>query len=346
MKYLLKLHKGNTQLAIDAWRLGQEVQHCLLELHHGRSLSPDEILNLDKVNEGDIAEKDTSKKKPRAQAQKPIRAFSQVSLEALLPNSTSPKFGMLGFILREALNERRHLGASHDILQRVLEGQHASQNSKREHNQDQTDPVRQHSCTTLLMQEPLPGNKLMAPEGLSNLLSWMGTGQGNSNKKFLDVVSASGGFFQKDLEGMLALFQPVHKDNMVDISLHGPAFSGDKRGKVPIYDDTIWGQPSNFLNIAPTISPGKTYTLKEKFGPYFSKEVQTAWVTWLGDLVNKDPAAYQGKLNSWTSAMDMMAALSLLGFKTGLTVFQLVKQSCISGVGKDASTCRGCRLDI
>jgi len=95
-----------------------------------------------------------------------MQAFSNISLEALLPNSASPKFGILGFILREALNERCHLGAGHDILWRVLEGRHASQNSKREYNQDQTDPVRQHSRTALLVQKHLPGYKLMAPEGL------------------------------------------------------------------------------------------------------------------------------------------------------------------------------------
>ena len=102
------------------------------------------------------------------------------------------------------------------------------------------------------MQEHLPGSKLTAPEGLSNLLSWMGTGQGHGTKKFLDIVSASGGFFQNDLDAMLALFRPVHKNNIVDISLHGPASGSDKRGKVPVYDDTIWGQPSNYLNITPT----------------------------------------------------------------------------------------------
>jgi len=133
--------KGNTQLAINACQLGQEVQHRLLELHHGHPLSPDELLNLDKVSKGDEAEKAASKKKPRAQAQKPKQAFSHVSLEALLPNSASPKFGILGFILREALNERRHLEAGHNILWRVLEGRHVSQNRKREYNQDQTDPI-------------------------------------------------------------------------------------------------------------------------------------------------------------------------------------------------------------
>ena len=326
--------KGNTQLAIDARELGQKVQHRLLELHHGRSLSPDELLNLGKVDEGDIAEKDAPKKKPQAPAQKPKRAFSQVSLEVLLPNDTSPKFGMLGLILREALNERRNLGAGHDILRRVLEGWHASQNSKREHNRDQTDPVRQYSCTALLMQEHLPGSKLTAPEGLSNLLSWMGTGQGHGTKKFLDIVSASGGFFQNDLDAMLALFRPVHKDNIVDISLHGPASGSDKRGKVPIYDDTIWGQPSNYLNITPTNAHGITYTLEDKFGPYFAEEVQTTWVAWLGDLVNKDPATHQGDRKSWTSAMDMMTALNLLGFKTGLTVFQLVNSLVFLGLAK------------
>jgi len=154
------------------------------------------------------------------------------------------------------------------------------------------------------------------------------------HNKFLDVVSASSGFFQNDLNGMLALFQPVHKDNMVDISLHGPASSGDKRGKVPIYDDTIWGQPSNYLNITPTNAHGVTYTLEEKFGPYFAEEVQTTWVAWLGDLVNKDPATHKGDLNSWTSTMDMMTALSLLGFKTGLTVFQLVNSLVFLGLAK------------
>jgi len=56
--------KGNTQLALNACQLGQEVQHRLLELHHGCPLSSDELLNLNKVNEGDIAEKVASKKKP------------------------------------------------------------------------------------------------------------------------------------------------------------------------------------------------------------------------------------------------------------------------------------------
>jgi len=62
--------------------------------------------------------------------------------------------------------------------------------------------------------------------------------------------------------------------------------------------------------------------------------VWTTWVTWLGDLVNKDPATHKGDLNSWTSAMDMMNALSLLGFKTGLMVFQLVNSLVFLGLAK------------
>ena len=62
--------------------------------------------------------------------------------------------------------------------------------------------------------------------------------------------------------------------------------------------------------------------------------MQTTWVAWLGDLVNKDPATHQGDRKSWTSAMDMMTALNLLGFKTGLTVFQLVNSLVFLGLAK------------
>jgi hypothetical protein len=81
-------------------------------------------------------------------------------------------------ILQEALNHRKGLPPTNSILRNVLLGKPAAQNSATIYNPDQTDPAREFSLGFLLLQKHIPGHKLTSREGLSNLLSWMGTGQG------------------------------------------------------------------------------------------------------------------------------------------------------------------------
>lgn len=63
--------------------------------------------------------------------------------------------------------------------------------------------------------------------------------------------------------------------------------------------------------------------MKEKFGPYWTPEIQAAWRAFLGDLFNKNPNTYTGKHPTWSEGIDFIDALKIPGFRKSLTAMQL-----------------------
>ena len=237
----------------------------------------------------------------------------------------SPRMAVPTIILREALNYRKDLPPANSILGNVLLGKHPTQNSTTIYNPDQTDPAREFSLGFLLLQKHIPSHKLTSREGLSNLLSWMGTGQGFRTKVFLESISRSSGFFASSLNEMEETFQTVINKNaklLIDKGLQSMKSVFKIEGYVVYEDVQIWGSASNLLSATPTLKGGGKQTLHEKFKPYCAVEVQDAWVEFLGDMLDQDPSTCQwtGPQKTWDKTMELIASFQFPGLGGGLTL--------------------------
>ncbi|KAJ6475688.1 hypothetical protein C8R47DRAFT_985717 [Mycena vitilis] len=213
-----------------------------------------------------------------------------------------------------------------------------------ERNRDHVDPCREFNIYTALFQAHFSGVQLTSPQGLSNTISWFGTGQGAGTEKFLNSLLPDGGFFKVDAAGMVGQFQSgIDRLGMSDM---------------PVENQKAWGnQPNPALAAQPTkktegkrsqkqppykgkrkrnasnSTPKEQYTLQEKFAPYFAEVVQGAWSQHLGGVAGKDPATVPpAELPRWSSTIKLLAELEIPAFKTGLTAMQLVNTLAFSKV--------------
>lgn len=305
--------------------------HCnMLELGAGHPLSQKQTENT--ISFHALQSGTTSTKEgQRVVNPKKRHIFSKVSSASLLPDSMVVGIGVMGLIVREALTASadRNLSTTVEILQRVLQGKrHATQSSSSFHNPDHTNPIRQHSFGAKLLYLHLPGNKLRSEAGLSNLLSWLGTGQGFVTQSFLKKLETHGGFYKEDLTDMARQFNDaiVNSLNQYCNTNSSSNSTSQHPEAIVTYDSNIWGQASNHLALMPTYRSGakigKKYTILEKFGQYFTQEVQKRWTESLGDMLNKDPSTYTGQKHPWKYYHSMIKEFNIPGFKQGLTVFQ------------------------
>ena len=319
---------------VDAARgIGEIVHYGMMELHEGRSLTKDNLVGQNKISH--LRPSKTSKQVLHWSAVD----YSAVRLDLLLPGKPYLGFGVMGLIVREALNERRHLRPANEMLRRILEGKHATLSTASSHNRDHTDPIRQYSHGAQLLYQHLPGSKITSSCGLSNLLSWLGTGQGNVTKAFLDSTKQTGGFFAEDSKGMVETFTKVINlriSNHYQVSVSRP--ESTVPGFIPTFDVRIWGQPSNHLKLTPTRQgnqdTGRQYSIQEKFEQYFTTDIQKHWCEWLGPMQGQDPNSYTGSRKTWRDYLSNITRLSIPGFKQGLTVFQLVNYLVFLGIAR------------
>ena len=208
------------------------------------------------------------------------------------------------------------------------------------HNPDHTDPICQFSEGAKLLYKHLPGVKLTSSVGLSNLLSWMGTGQGYMTKAFLQQVEGFGGFYSADAQTMISHFERVTSSNITKMAAFNQDSSPTSKTKPPGYiathDTCVWGQASNHLSLKPTYQDkghkGHQYTVNEKFSQYFTDEVQQQWVEMLGDMQGRDPQTYEGTCRTWRDYKAKIQELQIPGFNDGLTVFQLANNLVFLGI--------------
>jgi hypothetical protein len=170
----------NPSVAADAKRLSELADLQILELFLGKRIS-DEDPAIEKLKKKS-ATNDTSDIVP---------VLKPVTFEILVrPDHTNGiHLGELALIIREALNREREHQPADEVLNRVLEGQHATRNTSIQNNPDHTNPIRQNLIAASLLKTHLPGNMLTSSTGLSNLLSWMGTGQGFKTQNFLKIFT-------------------------------------------------------------------------------------------------------------------------------------------------------------
>ena len=245
------------------------------------------------------------------------------------------RLGMLGVILREALNRKRSLPAADEKLGRLLGNKPIAQSSAVDNeNPNQTDPLRRYSQYAQHVSRYLPSSLLTRKTGLSSLLSFMGTGQGWGTRKFLGMITQDNGFCCDSLNEMVELFQRP-------ISMNAALFTSGADGRhssfIRCFDMSIWGQPSWLLSIRPAVFveghqdansgslPTVTPTdLRAKFEPYWADRVQDVWVKLLGDMYDQDPATWEGPRPNWTETIDAIAGLRIPLFNQSLTLLQTV----------------------
>jgi hypothetical protein len=165
---------------------------------------------------------------------------------------------------------------------------------------------------------------LTTDKGLSNLLAWMGTGQGNKTTAFLDFITS---FYSDSLESMIWKFEQVmgHNAALLAADSTGRLAVDQISGYIRLDDVLIWGQASNLLSATPTVKGTlEKMTLEDKFSPYFETSVQDSWIEFLGDLAGQDPKQYSGGRKTWKDALDFVVKLNIKGFLQGLTLLQLV----------------------
>jgi hypothetical protein len=127
---------------------------------------------------------------------------------------------------------------------------------------------------------------------------------------------------------MIEIFQAVVSQNAHIVSKYpGHPRPQELPGIVPVDDMLVWGQPNHLLSSAPTKEKIGNYSIKfslrEKFAPYWADGVQNAWITFLGDMLDKTPTAYTGARHAWRDVSSLLENLNIIGFGSGLTPFQL-----------------------
>lgn len=264
-----------------------------------------------------------------------IAKFHPKTASDLLVSSDGKlRLGMIGVILREALNRRRSLPAANEKLGRLLCNESIAQSSTMvDKNPNQTDPLRRHSNYAQLVSRYLPSSLLTRQTGLSSLLSFMGTGQGWGTRKFLDMITQDNGFCCNSLDEIVELFQ---KPISMNAALFTTGADGRHSAFVCCFDMSIWGQPTYLMSIRPTVFAGgrrqeinsdslvTPNDLQAKFEPYWTDRVQHAWVELLGGMHNQDPATWAGPRPNWTKTMEAIAALRIPLFNQSLTLLQTV----------------------
>lgn len=323
-----------------AERIGNLVHLSMLELHVGHPLLEQSSTRQNTLDTMPLSRK-TGQRRPKT------HIFSEVSLPDLLPGRNTVGVGVIGLILREALGAHREHPTNNEILERVLQGKHATQSTSSSHNPDHTDPIRQYSQGANLLYHYLPGSKMTTAEGLANLLSWYGTGQGFKTKSYLKTVDHGDRFYAKDKTTMIDRFQRAISTNWYRMKQRGLLSQSDPKSKsqaiklpelITTHDAHIWGQSSNHLALLPTHRSGERrgtkYTLDDKFGQYFTSEVEDQWTESLGDMLEQDPGTYTGERRSWSYYYRTIRELKIQGFQQGLTVFQLVNSLVFAGIAK------------
>ncbi|KAJ7429677.1 hypothetical protein B0H11DRAFT_1766775 [Mycena galericulata] len=193
-----------------------------------------------------------------------------------------------------------------------------------------------------LLREKIPARRVTERLGLSNLLAWSLTGQGNGTRAFLDQQQTM--FFESG-QDCLRVFDDAHRSNLALKEAYmqeHPTASEDtankaikkQAGYIPTHNNNAYGEAANSLGITPGRKNGEpNWTLEEKFLPYFETNVQDRWIEFLGDLAGKDPANYDGDRPTWKAGLDFIQEFGFFGLKTDcLTALQLANNLVILGV--------------
>lgn len=264
--------------------------------------------------------------------QQPVSQFDTGSS----PDHSSVSFAFIALILREACNRARGLPPANMTLFNALCG--VDTNGRQKTPPEKMDPIRASSAYAKLMQEHLPSNKLTSRIGISAILTYVISGQSSPTKVFLDTFR--GCFFDRNTCERSFKAAIDHNKAVVDTSKEVEA-KRDKEKRLPAHitgeitfqNPAVWGQTCCHLTI---YKPDNQELLSQRLDEFFSAQVQDAWIQWLGDLADKDPAERgEDQRKPWGSALDFVQGLNIAGCKSGLTPVQLANSLCLAGIVKD-----------
>lgn len=319
------------------------VHRGLLELHYSVTLNEEHYLNPNLLYD---KSEDTPFIAPalanRCQSTRKKNAYyAPPTTESLVPDPAAPYLGAIGLLLCKRCNELREYKAGDALLRNVLQGRHPSE-GREQFDRDQTDPARQFSQYARLLETSLPASQLTCWLGISRLLTYMGTGQGNKTSKFvlsgLNVEARKFPMAFDSLADCIGHFETAKLSNisiLADNRAKPSACAAALKGYKQMYNTCIWGQASNHLLLLPTLGKGQNkrkYTLEQKFSPYFSDRVQDLWCAFLGDLLGKDPETYTSQKKSWADALRFILELKVLDFQSGLTPLQFANNLVFLGI--------------
>ncbi|KAK7034750.1 hypothetical protein VNI00_012157 [Paramarasmius palmivorus] len=336
-----------------AWDLAYALHKGITELIAGRRMSDDEYQGVERSNPK------PKQKKPNAKMQKGA-ALAGLTPEALCIGRSHLSFGALALILQETWRDMNQAPPIHEELHRYLKGLDIRTGRiLASGDPDHAYPIRQTNQGSLLLNEHLPREKLVTKYGLSNLLSWHGTGQGYKTSRFLAFLKQKAGsrsFWSASLNECINHFLAAQIHNQVlassrpDVQI-SPEHEGlsealESQGFLRLSNCRVYGQPSNMLKLLPTLktfnSWGRTIPAKcsfeqrirDKFTPYWTNTICEKWKEFLGDMFdcNNIAACSQKSRHSWSETIEFVNQLKVPGFNSGLTAMQLVNALALAEV--------------
>jgi hypothetical protein len=313
--------------------LGNFVHHRMLEFDLRHPIDEDAYLNT-----SDLESLGTTQTQARP---RPVKSRSTVptvptlvQLERIWTLDSDIPLGKLAVLLREVLNKSRQLPAVFQEMRDILDGVEPGGKGF-EVDDDYMNPVRELNAGTGLMRIKFNGKPLTSAIGLSNILVWMGTGQGYGTKSFIN----QGDMWFLNSDACVDRFTIAYRSNLHltrQIVGNGKKTGVQRQLKIhqhPSYikfdNMRMYGTANNWLGVIQTVVGSqasgvkKTHSMDHKFQPYFSDYVQNEWLDFLGPLADQDPDSYNGERRSWRNAYDFITStINLPGFGRGLTALQ------------------------
>ncbi|PPQ85445.1 hypothetical protein CVT24_002860 [Panaeolus cyanescens] len=184
-----------------------------------------------------------------------------------------------------------------------------------------------------LFANNFPPNLLLSRIGLSNLLSYMGTGQGSGTKRFLSNLATNrpNKFFFSSLSDITQVFEVAFQRN---VTTYGHSLNRGYLAKAAAgcFDICVWGQPNKILGLQPD-GRDNDAGVRAKFEPYWAETVQEAWSNFLGPLLDGDlTTILPEQKRAWKDAYNFLIGLQIFGFESGLTVFQCANNLSLAGL--------------
>ena len=253
-----------------------------------------------------------------------------LSADTIAHAPNAPFLGMLGLLLRESLNNRRHKPRGDPRIAAILNGEavttgYAVNGRGDQVNLDFFDPVRADNLYARTLKEHLPANAITTRHGFSRLMSYMSAGLGYLNEPFLADTNMQ---FNSLAECVAAFDKAISKHTQD----HPPGSAAFK----PYQNMKCWGQPANQFAVNQVLSrkgePLRFMTTEEKFAPFWAADVQDKWIGLLGDLLDKDPVAYTGQVHSWSTVLKWAIDTKRPFLRSGLTLLQFVNNLALYGI--------------
>jgi hypothetical protein len=333
-----------------AYHIKEFINHHFLEIQCGRRISEDEYYR-SYIPPAAQRGKNPNRQKVDKQSR------TSIAVESLLPQG-SPQLGILALILRECLNKEQGWPFANEQIRRCMDGGRASDGRvvSQFENLDHWNPIRHRNISATLFVEKLPGAFLTREHGLSNILTWMGTGQGPRTKGFLDTShpasstsGASSSFYSRSLDACIDMFERGMDQRLTYLSSKsnwndfedalGAATREAGSGSLPrdlpqLSDSRVWGQPNPLLSIARSKEFHNYHeSIRATLSQFWTPCLQEKWAVYLGSMLNQDPNTYSGGKPTWGYTLNWVHGLDIDSFRSGsVTALQTVNNLCFSRI--------------